>query len=121
MNKLLFVYNAKSGKINMLFDVGHKLFSPSTYSCNLCALTFDTFSENKTWKQFRKKSNIKMTFYHIDEFEKEFPNQQFEFPIILKQTNSDLNIFIDKEELNRITNVESLIEVLDNRLKTPQG
>ena len=57
----------------------------------------------------------------IDEFEKEFPNQQFKFPIILKQTNSDLDIFIDKEELNRITNVQSLIEVLDNRFKTRQG
>ena len=105
----------------MLFDVGHKLFSPSTYSCNLCALTFNTFSENKTWKKFREKSNIKMAFYHIDEFEKEFPNHQFEYPIILKQTDSDLDIFIDKDELNKITNVESLIEVLDSRFTTQQG
>jgi len=115
MSKLLFIYNAKSGMLNMLFDVGHKLFSPSTYSCNLCALTFDTFSENKIWKQFREKSNIKMMFFHIDEFEKEYPNLQFEYPVILKQTNSDLNIFINKEELDKTENIEYLIQILEDK------
>ena len=100
----------------MLFDVGYKIFSPSTYRCNLCALTFDTFSENKIWKQFREKSNIKMTFFHINEFEKEYPNQQFEYPIILKQTDSDLNIFINKEELDKTENIEYLIRILDDKL-----
>ena len=64
--KLLFVYNANSGTLNSLFDLGHKLFSPKTYKCNLCALTFNTFTENTLWKTLREQSAIKMEFYHID-------------------------------------------------------
>jgi hypothetical protein len=37
--KLLFVYNADSGLAAALFDSAHKLLSPQTYACNLCALT----------------------------------------------------------------------------------
>ena len=32
-NRLVFVYNAKSGVINGIFDYVHKFVSPSTYSC----------------------------------------------------------------------------------------
>jgi hypothetical protein len=82
---LLFIYNANSGKLNALFGVGHKLISPSTYKCNLCALTFDTFSENNIWKSFREESEIAMEFFHIDEFEKEFPEEKFEYPNYFKK------------------------------------
>jgi hypothetical protein len=36
---LVFVYNADSGVFNTLSDIAHKIFSPETYACNLCALT----------------------------------------------------------------------------------
>jgi hypothetical protein len=109
MNTLLFVYNAKSGKFNALFDAGHKLFSPNTYHCKLCALTFNTFSENKQWKKFREESKINMLFYHIDEFEKNFPNTSFEYPVVLKQIENDLTVFLSKESLNVLDTVDSLI------------
>ena len=35
---LVFVYNADSGVFNALADAAHKIFSPRTYACNLCAL-----------------------------------------------------------------------------------
>jgi len=110
MNTLLFVYNANSGKLNALLDVGHKLFSPSTYQCNLCALTFDTFNENKQWKQFREESNINIQFYHIDEFEKAYSNETFKYPVVLKQDENGLNVFLSKAELNTIDSLEVLIE-----------
>ena len=34
--KLIFVYNADSGPISGLFDIGHKIISPGSYSCGLC-------------------------------------------------------------------------------------
>ena len=106
---LLFVYNAKSGKLNALLDVVHKLFSPETYQCSLCALTFDAFSENNQWKQFREQSDITMEFYHIDEFEKAFPNTRYEYPVILKVDKNKSEIFIDKEKLNTTNSVDDLI------------
>ena len=82
--KLLFIYNANSGKINALFDAGHKLLSPRTYQCSLCALTYDVFAENTIWKTFRTESNLTMDFYHKDEFETKFPNDNMIYPAILK-------------------------------------
>ena len=37
---LILVYNADSGFFNALADSAHKLLSPSTYDCRLCALTY---------------------------------------------------------------------------------
>ncbi len=37
---LVFVYNANSGLLNALLDMGHKVVSPRTYPCSLCALTY---------------------------------------------------------------------------------
>ncbi len=111
---LLFVYNANSGKISALFDAGHKLLSPSTYQCSLCALTHDTFSENKTWKAFRTKSNLHMKFFHKDEFERHFPNTPIVYPAVLKLDKDALSMVLNDEALSKIPNVEGLIQ----RLKT---
>ena len=115
MSSLLFVYNAKSGKLNSLFDAGHKLFNPSTYQCNLCALTYDTLTENITWKKFREQSNLNMTFYHIDEFEQEYPNTKFVYPIILQKGNDGLTEFLSSDEISTIENVEDLIKIITEK------
>jgi len=109
MSTFIFVYNANSGALNTLLDVGHKLLSPSTYNCNLCTLTFDTFTENKIWKAFREQSNVEMTFLHIDEFETLFPNTKFKYPIILKEENHELIEFLSSEDIEKINTVEELI------------
>lgn len=37
--RLVFVYAADSGVLNIAKDVIHKLVSSSTYPCHLCAIT----------------------------------------------------------------------------------
>lgn len=110
--KLLFVYNANSGKLNALFDAGHKLLSPSTYKCSLCALTYDAFSENTTWKNFREESHFDMEFYHKNEFEEKFTNVKLMYPTILKLEGYQLTTVINTDILNEISDIESLIERL---------
>lgn len=117
MHTLLFIYNAKSGRKNSLFDIGHKLFSPKTYICNLCNLTHKIFSENKTWKIFKTESNIDMNFYHIDEFLKLFPDTNYAFPIILNKTSGELNTFLASAEINKISTVEELIFLIKRELR----
>lgn len=112
--KLIFVYNANSGKLNALFDAGHKLFSPSTYPCSLCALTYDSLSENTTWKTYRKESNLNIEFYHKDEFEANFPSVKMIYPTILRLEDQQLTTVLSEDVLNEILDVEALIE----RLKT---
>ena len=110
--KLLFIYNANSGKINALFDAGHKFLSPATYQCSLCALTYDVFTENTVWRTFRTESNLTMEFYHKDEFETKFPSVTMIYPAILKLEGNQLTTVINNEILNEISGVETLIERL---------
>ncbi|MEO0926936.1 MAG: hypothetical protein AAFY63_13795, partial [Cyanobacteria bacterium J06643_13] len=105
--KLIFVYNANSGLVNALIDIGHKAISPQTYACNLCDLTFGLLTENKQWKQFRETSGTEMEFFHKDEFEQQY-RDRFAYPVIL-QEDKDLNVVISQAELNQITTLDELI------------
>ncbi|WP_299130856.1 GTPase [uncultured Winogradskyella sp.] len=114
---LIFVYNANSGKLNALFDAGHKLFSPSTYKCSLCALTYNTLTERTLWKEFRTKSKLTMEFYHKDEFETKFPNIKLIYPTVVKLKDNTITTVITSGLLNRIDSTEMLIRTLDTKLK----
>ena len=103
---LIFIYNAKSNKLNTLIDYAHKVINPSTYNCNLCKLTHHNLGERKEWSSFMKKLNSKIEFYHIDEFEKKF-NRQFNYPIIL---DNHLNIILDNKAIAKIKTVTDLTQ-----------
>lgn len=105
--KLIFVYNADSGLVNTLMDIGHKAISPRTYECNLCGLTFGMFFEHKKWKEFREQSNTEMEFLHRDEFEQKY-DRKFDYPLVLKQDN-ELSVMIPQAELNQIQTIDELI------------
>jgi hypothetical protein len=112
MKSLIFIYNAKSDGISKAFDFAHKIISPKTYSCDLCSLTHGNFGERKAWIEFQENSSIKMKFYHKDEFEKEFKTS-YDYPVIL--TNK-LNLFISKNEINKIDSVQRLIELIKTKI-----
>ena len=105
--KLIFVYNADSGLMNTLMDIGHKAISPQTYECNLCGLTFGVVSEHKQWKKFRETSNTEMEFLHRDEFEKKY-QQKFEYPVIIREEDR-LTVAISSTDLNKIKTLDELI------------
>ena len=116
--KLIFVYNATSGKVQALWDTAHKIISPKNYSCSLCAITFGAFSEKKIWKDFRENSKTEMIFLHRDEFQKQYKSkwlQKVDFPVILVSINEGLEVFISSEELTTFEDVSELIETIKLR------
>lgn len=113
---LIFIYNANSGKLNALLDAGHKLFSPSTYPCSLCALTYNSLTENSIWKNFRKKTELEMEFLHKDEFEDKYPNINLIYPTVLKLDNHQFTTVLNSAILNNLSNAEELIERLEASL-----
>ena len=120
MAQLVFVYNAKSGKVNALLDTAHKLVQPTTYECNLCRLTHDTFAENKKWRDFKRTTSHVLEFLHKDEFEKYYASKfgyRFEFPIVLVENEGDLEVLISPKEMNGISSTENLINLLNKMLK----
>jgi hypothetical protein len=105
--KLIFVYNADSGPISSLLDLGHKILSPSTYECSLCTLTHGPFTEKEAWSEFRKTMGIPMEFLHRDEFEKKY-DLRFEYPVILRM-NNNIEVLLPKQEIDTLENLEALI------------
>lgn len=114
IKSLIFVYNANSGTLNALFDIGHKLISPDTYDCKLCSLTHSAFAERKAWKEFRENNSIKMEFLHKDEFEQQY-EPRYEYPVVLLQTGA-IKELLNREAIAAQPDIESLISAIVDRL-----
>lgn len=117
--KLIFVYNADSGLRNSIIDSVHKIFSPSTYECNLCDITFGAFTENRIWKNFKEETLFEMDFLHKDEFKKQYASKfgyAFDYPIVLITSVDNLEVFIATVELNALKSAEELISLLRSRI-----
>ncbi len=115
--KLIFVYNANSGKLNTLFDIAHKLLSPETYQCDLCSLTHGALSEKKAWKEFRKRTSLEMEFLHKDEFEQLHKNS-FDYPVVLKQSGKQadsIDLFLNSDEISHLKSVDELIALIEQQ------
>lgn len=91
--------------------MAHKIFSPPTYTCNLCNITYGVFKERKS---FRETFPV-MEFLHIDEFQKKYASKfkpQFTFLIILSVTHKELEVFVTAEKLNKLNSVDELIKLI---------
>lgn len=108
--KYIFVYNADSGKLNAILDMAHKMLSPDTYQCALCALTHNALSEKSAWSEFKKNFAINLEFLHKDEFEQQH-NASFTYPVILEDNNS-LRVVLSAEDISQISSTEELISQL---------
>lgn len=64
---LLFIYKADSGLFNTASDIAHKIISPETYECDLCALTHGYFSMRKEWAGFLDELGLPCEFRHRNE------------------------------------------------------
>lgn len=112
---LIFVYNAQNDAFNAMVDYAHKLFKPSTYQCDLCALTHHNFGERKVWKAFKERSPIEMEFRYIRQFENEF-NHPLTYPVIVMKQGDQLEVFMTKSEIGQLKSVEELTRELEKRL-----
>ncbi len=118
LTKLIFVYNADSGVRNAILDSMHKVFSPSTYECNLCDITFGIVSENKIWKEFRQNSELDMEFLHKDEFARKYGSErkkEFVFPIALEEIEGKLNVLVSAEKMNTLKTAQELIALIKEK------
>jgi len=116
MKKLLFVYNAKSDYWSKKIDFAHKIISPSTYNCDLCALTHGNFGETEIWKEFRENSKSTLEFTYKDEFQKLYPKIEASFPVVFQNKNNNLSILINATALSKIKNIEELIALIKETL-----
>ncbi|MBA3901541.1 MAG: hypothetical protein H0X62_15285 [Bacteroidetes bacterium] len=92
--ELIFIYNAASGTMNAILDSMHKIFSPSTYPCELCALTFGAFSMKDEWEEFLEELPVKKTFLHKDEIPDKPLYKNLKLPVVLLKTGEKMEVIV---------------------------
>jgi hypothetical protein len=116
---ILFVYNANSGLFNALADVAHKVLSPQTYPCNLCAITNSALGMRKEWKTFLEGLGIDKEFLHRDQLAREYRMENVELPAVFRKRGKALDLLVDAEAINRCESIEDLKRVLTERMSEP--
>ena len=93
--QLIFVYNSDSGLFNSITDFAHKVLSPSSYECQLCALTSGNFSMKQEWKSCLETFPIKTVFLHKSEFVQEY-KMKTDFPAVFIKVNDTIKLLCDQ-------------------------
>jgi hypothetical protein len=114
---LVFVYNADSGLFNALGDMSHKIFSPETYQCQLCALTYSTFGMRKSWKQFLETLDRPFEFLHADELKTQYNISNIPLPAIFAKEDAGLKLRVSAAEINECRTIDALKQLVRKSLR----
>ena len=118
ITQLVFVYNADSGMLNLMKDIAHKLFSPKTYPCRLCDLTFSALGERASWIEFRQHLGVAQEYLHIDEFTQQYADQLengggvVAYPAVFSLTGEGLLQVLTKRQLDECGSLDMLKQLV---------
>lgn len=115
---LVFVYNAGSDMFSTVADYVHKIVSPSTYQCSLCALTYSNLGMKKEWRSFIGNLDAKAEFLHKDELKKKYNKSSIELPAIFYFNNNSIEQLVQADEINSCKSLEMLEKLVTNRIRT---
>lgn len=113
---LIFVYNADSGLFNTLTDIAHKVFSPQTYACNLCGLTYSHFGMKQEWKEFLGSLDLRLEFLHRDEFQAGYGMEGLPLPAIFKKEGNELRLLLGAEAIASCKHIDDLKQLVTRKL-----
>ncbi len=112
------MYNADGGLFNLAADVAHKIFSPQTYSCHLCALTHGAFGMKNEWRQYLDALDARFEFLHADEFKIRYAAEMVQkLPAVFSSENSGIKLLISADEINSCRTHSELKQSINARLK----
>lgn len=114
---LIFVYNADGGYWNGLKDLAHKTFSPDTYPCRLCDLTYSGAWMRSDWQTFVESLPATSEFLHKDEMEEAYGSISIPLPAVFQRVASKPVKWISAMEMNACTTLSELEALVLERLK----
>lgn len=117
---LIFVYNADSGLFNALTDMAHKIFSPSTYPCRLCALTYGNFGMRREWRDFVNRLSAQVEFLHADELKGRYGVEAVPLPAIFVEQGGGLEVLLHKDALDACQTLSGLKLLVADSVKSEQ-
>lgn len=115
--RLILVYNADGGLLNAVKDAVHKVASPATYPCSLCALTYGWVAMRGRWRRFLASLPHEKVFHHRDDFALAFPGLAVALPaILLVEGDGKPRVLVSAPELNALSDLKALIALVEERL-----
>jgi hypothetical protein len=105
---LVFVYNADSGVFNTLADAAHKIFSPRTYACNLCALTHTAVRMRGEWREFLEGLDRPLEFLHADELAARYGLKGIKLPAVFTKDAGGLKVLAGADSINACRTLDEL-------------
>lgn len=117
MTTVIFVYNADGGVLNGLSDTVHKIASPSTYPCSLCALTYGAFTMRSEWRAYLAGLEHEKLFLYRDELREYLDPRPLALPaILLARGPGEPDLLVSASELDSLPDLAALIALVDDRL-----
>lgn len=114
--ELVMVYNADSGFLAALKDLAYKNIRPSTYQCQLCALTYSNLGMKGKWRKFIDSLDMDVTFLHKDELEEKLGIMDAVLPIVYMKKDNRLEQLIGREEMEACSSLDELISLVKEKL-----
>lgn len=117
MPTLICVYNANGGLPSALGDMVHKIVSPATYPCSLCALTYGAVSMRGAWRRFLDGLGMPVTFLYRDEFRGDLDTRDLPLPAILLGAEAAVpQVLVSAVELDALPDLPALMALVETRL-----
>ena len=115
--RLVIVYNADAGLLASVIDSVHKLISPSTYPCSLCAVTYGPLAMDRRWRAYLTALPMAVTFHHRPDFHAAYRAwSAAALPLIARDDDGVLTPLLDAAALARLDTVPVLIAALEDAL-----
>ncbi|HCK22322.1 MAG TPA: hypothetical protein DHW15_09195 [Bacteroidetes bacterium] len=114
--KLIFIYNAKGGMLHAALDTLHKVLSPSTYPCELCAITYGWTSMHPDWKKWIDQLTLPAVFLHKDELHGTGISSNMPLPAVLYHDGWEYSVLISAVDWKKIPDVQALVKALENKM-----
>jgi hypothetical protein len=117
MRRLVIVYNANAGIAAGVMDSVHKIVSPSTYPCQLCAVTYGLTSMRRDWRVFLDGLGMELVFHHRPDFRQAFPQAaDWPLPLVAVEEGGRLRELVSAADFAGIPDLPSLVQVVSDRL-----
>jgi hypothetical protein len=115
--RLLMLYNADGGLVSGALDLLHKTFSPATYACKLCAVTYGPLGMKRAWRTTLEALPLPVAFLHRDEWHVQYPGNPTPLPAILLETDASLEPLVSAADFAGIDSLEALQALVSARLQ----
>jgi hypothetical protein len=116
-DRLIFIYNADGGVAQGIMDSIHKIVSPSTYACSLCAITHGAFTMDKRWRRWLDALPVASLFYHRDDS----PYPEVTLPAVLIARGDRVETLVPAGQLNALESLDDLIAEIEKCLQATRS